>query len=256
MAIYEKPVRLLMRDMVNAVQLKAGEVISKDTVLNWFATRYPKIKDSTLAAHLIRLSTNARGRVHHNIKPIDDDLFFQVDGSHFRLFDPQIDPPPTQKGAVGTSSDVPHLPQNGLARADDSDDRDDRTEFAYEADLRSFLSRKLYLIEPGLRLYEEEGITGVEFPVGGRSVDILAVDTQGRYVVIELKVSRGYERVVGQLRRYMGWIAKNHADPGQGVRGVIVARQISEDLALACTGLNDVEIFEYEMAVSLKRVQI
>jgi len=75
-------------------------------------------------------------------------------------------------------------------------------------------------------------------------------------VVIELKVSRGYERVVGQLRRYMGWIAKNHAEPGQSVRGVIVAREISEDLALACRGLNDVEIFEYEMSVSVKKVQV
>jgi endonuclease len=28
----------------------------------------------------------------------------------------------------------------------------------------------------GLRLYEEEGITGVEFPVGRRFIDMLAVD--------------------------------------------------------------------------------
>jgi endonuclease len=42
----------------------------------------------------------------------------------------------------------------------------------------------------GLRLYEEEGITGVEFPVGRRFIDILAVDKDGRYVVVELKVSR------------------------------------------------------------------
>lgn len=50
--------------------------------------------------------------------------------------------------------------------------------------------------EPGL--YEEdEGITRVEYPVGGRSVDILGIDAEGRLVVIDLKVSRGYDRVVG-----------------------------------------------------------
>jgi len=81
-----------MWDMVSALPLKAGELMSKEVVLNWFAAHYPKIKDSTIAAQLIRLSTNARGRVHHNIKPVDDDLFFQVDGSHFRLFDPQNAP--------------------------------------------------------------------------------------------------------------------------------------------------------------------
>jgi len=37
---------------------------------------------------------------------------------------------------------------------------------------------------------------------------------------------------------------------------VIVAGEISEDLVLACTGLGDVELFEYEMAVSLRKVQL
>ena len=37
----------------------------------------------------------------------------------------------------------------------------------------------------GLRLSDEEGITGVEFPVGGRFINILALDRHGRYVVIE-----------------------------------------------------------------------
>jgi endonuclease len=74
-------------------------------------------------------------------------------------------------------------------------------------------------------------------------------------VVIELKVSRGYDRGVGKLRRYMGWIAKNHADPGQAVRGIIVAREISQDLVLACSSLSDVELFEYEMSVTVRRVE-
>ncbi|MFZ4665357.1 MAG: endonuclease NucS domain-containing protein, partial [Prochlorotrichaceae cyanobacterium] len=85
------------------------------------------------------------------------------------------------------------------------------TEFAYESDLRDYLAKNLQVIEPGLMLYEEEGITGVEFPVGGRFIDILAVDSNGDFVVIELKVSRGYDRVIGQLLRYMAWIQKNQA---------------------------------------------
>lgn len=83
----------------------------------------------------------------------------------------------------------------------------------------------------------DEGITGVEFPVGGRYIDILATDQSGGYMVIELKVSRGYDKVVGQLLRYMNWIKKNHAEPSQSVRGIIIAKQISEDLLLACSDL-------------------
>ena len=43
----------------------------------------------------------------------------------------------------------------------------------------------------------------VEYPVGGRFIDILPVDRNAGYVVIELKMSRGYDRTVGQLLRYM-----------------------------------------------------
>jgi RecB family endonuclease NucS len=105
-----------------------------------------------------------------------------------------------------------------------------------------------------LKLYQDEGITGVEFPVGGRFIDILAVDAKGTLVVVELKVSRGYDRVVGQLMRYMAWIRDNQAEPGQQVRGIIVAREISKDLLLACSLLSGVALFEYELSLELKRV--
>jgi Endonuclease NucS len=133
------------------------------------------------------------------------------------------------------------------------------TGFSYEAELRNYLGKHLSVIEPGLTLYRDEtaGITGIEFPVGGRRIDILAVSSKGDFVVVELKVSRGYDRVVGQLMRYMAWVRKNQAVAGQQVRGVIVAREISDDLLLACSELPPgVQLFEYEMSVALKPVNM
>lgn len=127
-------------------------------------------------------------------------------------------------------------------------------EFAYESDLRDFLAANPSIIERGLSLYEDEGITGVEFPAGGRFIDLLAVDANQRLVVIELKVSRGYDRVVGQLLRYMAWISAHHAEAGQAVRGMIIAREISEDLRLACSATPQVELLEYELSVALRKV--
>jgi hypothetical protein len=57
MAIYEKPTRGLMREMVSNMPIATGQIVTKEAILNWFASRYPKIKESTLAAHLVRLST-------------------------------------------------------------------------------------------------------------------------------------------------------------------------------------------------------
>jgi endonuclease len=245
-AMYEKPVRVLMPEMLKALLTHSGQIVTKDQVLSWFFEKYPKLKPGTITAHLIRFSTNAPSRLHYNARPGEEDLLFQIDGSHFRLYDPSNDPPPIHEAA--------QISPDARARLTEDDEPENGKEFAYESDLRDFLARNLTIVKRDLRLYSDEGITGVEFPAGGRFIDILAVTPENNYVVIELKVSRGHDRVVGQLLRYIGWIAKNHAEPGQSVTGVIVAREITEDLLLACSGLGNVELFEYQLSVTLKRV--
>lgn len=246
MPIYDKPVRVLIRDMISVLAPKQGEQFSKDGALEWFAQNYPKIKEGTISAHLIRFSTNALSRLHYSVRT-DEDLLFQVDGSHFRLYEPATDPTPIHSKSDALASQEKFI---------ESSEAQNSGEFAYESDLRDFLAKNLALIEPGLQLYQDEGITGIEFPVGGRFIDILALDAQRNFVVIELKVSRGYDRVIGQLLRYMAWIEKNHAELGQSVRGIISAREISEDLKLACSYLPNVSLYEYELSVALRKVTI
>ncbi len=256
MPLYDKPVRLLLRDMVSDLGILPGTTIDKRSVIAWFLQKYPKVKEGTISAHLVRLSTNNMNRLHYSPRPNgEDDLFFQLDPNHFRLFDQLHDPTPIIKGSGGTplaimeDAEAFEEEANGPIATKSSQ----ASEFAYERDLRNFLVKNLNLLETGIRLYEEEGITGVEFPAGGRFVDILAVDSNNNYVVIELKVSRGYDRVVGQLLRYMAWIEKHQADPGQSVRGVIIAKEISEDLLLACSKVHDVSLYEYELSIMLRR---
>lgn len=246
MAIYDKPVRVLIREMTADLAPRTEQLFSKDQAIAWFAQHYPKIKEGTISAHLIRFSINAPSRLHYSARA-DEDLLFQVDGSHFRLYEPSTDPAPI------------HSKSDAVASPRDDPDRGEiqsPSEFAYESDLRDFLAKNLSIIEPGLILYQDEGITGVEFPAGGRSIDILGVDAEKRLVVIELKVSRGYDRVVGQILRYMAWIEKHHAEPGQRVRGIIVTREISDDLRLACSYLPTVGLYEYELSVALKKVEL
>lgn len=247
MPIYEKPVRLLMKDMVNDFNLQNSQSFVRQNAIDWFTQNYPKIKKGTITAHLIRLSVNAISRLHYSPKIGEDDLFFQIDSNHFRLYDPKQDPSPiyndTNNTEISRDEVLDEIENLGISR-----------EFAYESDLRDYLAKNLQIIESGLRLYEEEGITGIEFPVGGRFIDILAIDSNGDFVVIELKVSRGYDRVIGQILRYMAWIEQNQANIGQRVRGIIVARKISEDLMLACSLMSNIDLFEYELSLSLKRV--
>jgi len=211
MPIYDKPVWQLMNEMVATLQINKGQTITKSEIESWFQKNYPKIKKGTITSYLVRMSTNAPGRIHHNPKPYDD-FFFQLDGSRFRLYDPTTDPLPINTTADASTSKgtPPETPEGSSISAAEA-----ASEFAYENDLKNFLAKHLSVLEPGLRLYEEEGISGVEFPAGARFIDILAVDGSDCFVVIELKVSRGYDRVVGQLLRYMGWVKSNLADSNQ-----------------------------------------
>ena len=241
-ALNEKPVRLLMHDMIASMGLVIGRPFTREQAVQWFAQHYPNVKQGTIAAHLIRLSTNVPTRLQYSARADgSDDKFFKIDSSHFRLYEPGRDPTPISELSPASEDPVDVM-------------SDGSNEFAYEHDLRDYLARNLHIIEPSLKLYVDEGITGVEFPVGGRYVDILAVDQFGGYVVIELKVSKGYDRVVGQLLRYMSWIKRNHAEPGQAVRGIIIAKQISEDLRLACSEVVSIGLFEYTLSVAVKRV--
>lgn len=232
--------------MIKEFGIKKGDVIKREQFFSWFKQKYPKIKDGTISAHLLRMSTNAPSRIHYNVHPKgDDDLLFQIDSQRFRLFEPSSDSEPIYKKQDGEEDTGEIVPIDTQAEV---------SEFAYEKDLQNFLAKNLHKIEPDLKLYEEEDITGIEFPVGNRSIDILALDNNNNYVVIELKVSRGYDRVVGQILRYMAWIRKNHADEGQLVRGIIVAREISEDLLLACSEILNIDLYEYDLSVSVKKI--
>lgn len=245
MSLYDRPVRIIMREMAAAMGLAAEETFTRDDAIDWFKTNFPLVKEGTVVAHLARLSTNNKSRLHYSAR-LDDDVFFQIDGSRFRLYDPKSDPAP-----IHAAADVRENASDDTVS--DAPSRE-ASEFAYERDLRDFLARNLQHIERGLRLYEEEGVTGVEFPAGNRFIDILAIDAHGDYVVVELKVSKGYDRTVGQLLRYMAWIERHHAESGQRVRGVIVAKEISNDLRLACTHQSNILLFEYSLSVSLRPI--
>lgn len=244
----------MMPDLVSDLAEPVGTVFTRDDARAWFAARYPRVKAGTIAAHLERFSTNSPSRLSHAVRP-EEDVLFKLDSARFRRYDPSTDPRPLHKDAIPPEALAPR-PSPSTPTIDEEDLPQGPSEFAYESDLRDFLARNLGLIEKGLTLYTDEGIDGVEFPVGGRYVDILAADRAGQLVVIELKVSRGHERTVGQLLRYMAWIAKHQAEPGQRVRGIIVAREISNDLRLACAYVPHVTLFEYQLAVTLKPVEV
>jgi hypothetical protein len=65
--------------MVEDLRIAPGQVLTRDEAIEWFRSRYPLVKEGTIAAHLVRLSTNNRNRLHYNPRHDgSDDVFFQL----------------------------------------------------------------------------------------------------------------------------------------------------------------------------------
>ena len=133
-------------------------------------------------------------------------------------------------------------------------DAEQALEFALEAHLRDFLAKNLDRIEPGLRLHASSENRGVEFPVDAGRIDLLAVDRNGKYVVIELKLSQGRSKTLGQLLYYMGWVDQ-HLGHGP-CRGFIIASEMTEDLAIAVARVPGVSLAKYRMSFAIEPVTV
>lgn len=260
--IYDKPTRALLKDMLAHWGLKSGETFSAQRAIDWFAEHYPKLKAGSIHAHLVQASTNDRSRLHHPATNASDDLLFKVGSREYRRFEPTTDPAPLHQAPKVQIANANGKVISVTEEEDDAGVAIDAalagsSQFSLEKDLQRYLADNLQLIEPGLTLFQDEEITGFEYPAGGgRRIDILAKDRLGGFVVLELKVEKGYDRVVGQLLRYVNWVRKELAEPGQRVRGIIVCRSMSEDLILACSGIKDVELFEYRLQVTVSKVPL
>jgi len=224
-----------------------GQIFHNADAVKFFGENYPECKPSSVATYVGALATNNQGRLHFNaLKPNDGwDLFFKVERGAYRLYVEGTDPEPIYNSSPNENSEFTIV----------EDTREEvvaEHAFALEAHLRDYLARNLQTIEAGLNLYQDNGRKGVEFPAGKRQIDILAEDADG-FVVIELKVSKGHERTMGQLLGYMGWVHENLAN-GKSVRGIIVAEAISEDLRIAQKMVPNVQLREYSLTCTTSRV--
>lgn len=256
MPIYDRTTHELMHEFSND-ELKKGDIFLKQDAAAWFQQHYPKIKSNTVMMHVEGMSTNSTQRKHHpHIRAgLRWDLFYKIGPREFRLWDAKTDPPPIYKADIEAAEKDNSLNESIDIDDESNDESGKHRKFAFEKDLQNYLIKNLDSIELRLRLYEDEDgqFKGVEFPAGQRNIDILAVGDDGAFVVIELKVSRAYDRVIGQLLRYMAWVKENLANDVP-VRGIIVASELSDDLKLAASLVPNVKLVEYEISFALRPI--
>jgi len=136
------------------------------------------------------------------------------------------------------------------------------TGFGLEPHLRRFLVDNWENTPLGKKyeiLTEDGEIIGEEYQTKeAGNIDILAKDKKSKeWVVIELKKSQSSDTVVGQILRYMGWVEKNKVEKDEGVKGIIIVKEMDGKLKYALSALKNkvkVSCFEYNVQFSLKEV--
>ena len=122
-----------------------------------------------------------------------------------------------------------------------------------ERDVEDFLEANLQVIEPGLKLYREDDLSGRQFGTDVSRIDLLGIDAGGNFVVIELKAGEADRTVLGQILPYMGWV-REHLAKGKAVRGIVVASDFSSDLLAAINVLSNFSLYRYAVQFSFKKV--
>lgn len=126
---------------------------------------------------------------------------------------------------------------------------EDPTVFAQKKHLEEFLVSNWAQTELGKNydIVEEEGeIVGQQYPSDTGPIDILALSKDKKeYLVVELKKGRASDAVVGQIQRYMGFVLEDFTEPGQSVRGVIIALEDDLRLKRALQVASNIDFYKY-----------
>jgi restriction system protein len=132
---------------------------------------------------------------------------------------------------------------------------EDPSTFALEKHLEDFLVANWAQTELGRShdIFTDEGeLVGQQFPSDTGPIDILAISKDRKeLLVVELKRGRASDAVMGQVQRYMGYVAGELAEEGQNVRGVIIALEDDLRLRRALSVTTNIDFYRYQVSFKL-----
>jgi RecB family endonuclease NucS len=95
-------------------------------------------------------------------------------------------------------------------------------------------------------------LPGIRYRSTAGEIDILCTDENNNFVVIELKRNKTPDQVVTQVDRYIAWVERHLAQPGQTVRGIIIAKKHSDLVIYSASRKGDIELWTYELNLALQ----
>lgn len=222
-----------------------GGVQRSAAICKWVSDHYPdQWSDVKLRIYLRGCSVNHPLAISYN--PSFPRFLYNRAKGEFELYDEAKHGLFDEKGYQDGQAPEEIADLDEEAQASESSNQ-----FALESHLRDYLAKNLFILEKGLELWSASP-PSVEYLVSNRRIDLLARDSVGLPVVIELKLNKSYDRVIGQALLYRGLVAKQLGV--KRVRIMLVAGEVIDELKIACSGLVDVQLFEYSISFQTKVV--
>ncbi len=267
-----KPVWEMVKEAVQTLDGRA----SYKQIMSYITPKYPGTKENTIRCQIIACTVNHPSSVYYGSKKVgisngSNNFLFTTGNGQVEWYDPQKHGVwgviKNEEGKLKVSK-METDPENIIFEAffdpsplieEECEEENVNLGFPVESHLRDFIAKNIESLQVGnssLSLFlDEDERSGVEYPTQVGPIDILAVDSHDNFVVFELKLSRGPDRALGQLARYMGWVKKNLAN-GKEVKGIIIARNVDEKLKYAAEVMDKVELYEYEMQFTINGVRL
>jgi len=216
-----------------AKELKSPTFTPNDIIRKIHETN-PEIPAGTIRSYVIAMAPNHPSSKHHPSTRRLHGFFEYLNRGRFRL-----------KAKVDVTTEP------NREEEDTIEENLEEVQISLEGDLELFIVKDLTSVEDGLSQYQ--GDRGEQFSVDSGRIDVLAVDKEGSFVVIELKAGTATDSVLAQVLAYMADVKKTLADQKR-VRGIIIAYDFSNRLTSAVSLLEDVAIVKYRVRFDFERV--
>jgi len=132
---------------------------------------------------------------------------------------------------------------------------EDLAAFTLEKHLEDFLVQNWAQTDLGKEydIYTVDGEhVGQQYPTDTGPLDILAISKDKQtLLVVELKRGCASDVVVGQILRYMGYVKEELAEPGQQVKGAIIALEDDLKIRRALSVSPNIAFYRYQVTFKL-----
>lgn len=251
------PVWMLVREAVESMD---GEATYQD-IKEYIWRRHKDIKERTINCQIIICCVNQKSRVYYppNRKPRECsekyDFLYNLGNGKVTIFDPDkhgswsiIEENARLKVVKNDFHAVPVIGTNRIIEKEQV-----RAVSEVVPVMRDMVVTNLALLKQDLKLYQDiSGRMGIEYPTEVGIVDILAIDGEGYFTVVEIADPFTPE-VLTRMLGCMGWLRK-HLALGQEVRGIVLTNQVENNMLMSAAAIPQIEICQLQVSVVVNRL--